>query len=93
MPGKAFAMRIGTTAVLLAAALLSSPAADARGHHGFGRGGLVMHGGFGMHGGGMRGGGAFASDARHANDDHVKAAFEEEDRLLNSRIKSICRGC
>jgi hypothetical protein len=41
----------------------------------------------------MRGGGAFASDARHANDDHVKAASEEEDRLLNSRIKSICRGC
>jgi len=41
----------------------------------------------------MRGGGAFASDARHANDDRVKAAFEEEDRLLNSRIKSICRGC
>jgi hypothetical protein len=33
MPRKAFAMRIGTTAVLLAGALLSSPAADARGHH------------------------------------------------------------
>jgi hypothetical protein len=46
-----------------------------------------------MHGGGMRGGGAFASDARHANDDQVKAASEEEDRPLNSRIKSICRGC
>jgi hypothetical protein len=36
-------------------------------------------------------GGAFASDARHADDDRVKAASEEEDRLLNSRIKSICR--
>jgi hypothetical protein len=85
MPGKAFAMRIATTAVLLAAALLSSPAADARGHHGLGRGGLVIRGGFGMHGGSIRGGGAFASDARHANDDHVTAASEEEDRLLNSR--------
>ena len=51
-----------------------------------------MHGGFGMHGG-PRGGGAFASDQRPANDDHVRAASDEEDRLLNTKIKSICRGC
>jgi hypothetical protein len=52
-----------------------------------------MHGGFGMHGGALRSGGAIAGDQRHANDEHVKAASDEEDRLLNTKIKSICRGC
>jgi hypothetical protein len=37
--------------------------------------------------------GAFAGDPRHADDDHVKAASQEEDRLLDTRIKGICRGC
>ena len=27
------------------------------------------------------------------NDADVKAAAEEEDKLLNTKIKSICRGC
>jgi hypothetical protein len=63
------------------------PPADARsGHHG------GIGGRHGMGGGGMRGG-AFASDQRHANDDYVKAAEQEEDKLLDSKIKSICRGC
>ena len=84
--------RMGTTAVLLAAALLGSPpAAVTRGHHGFGRGVFGMHG-FGMHGGALRGGGALGSDQRHADDDYVKAASNEENRLLNTKIKSICRG-
>ena len=43
--------------------------------------------------GGSRGSGAFAGDQRHANDDYVKAAADEEDKLLDSKIKSICRGC
>ena len=40
---------------------------------------------------GMRGG-EFADDRRHSDDEHMKAA-SEEDKLPNSRIKSICRGC
>lgn len=49
-----------------------------------------MHG---MHGGGATGAGAFAADKRHADDPYIKAASDEEDRLLNSKLKSICRGC
>jgi len=44
-----------------------------------------------MHG--ADGGGSFAGDRRHGNDAYVKAAAEEEDKLLNTKIKSICRGC
>jgi hypothetical protein len=57
--------------------------ADARGVHGFGRG-------FGDHG--MRGA-QFAADRRHSNDAYMKAASDETDKLLNSKLKSICRGC
>src|SRR3984957_15693394 len=57
--------------------------ADPRGGHGFGRG----MGGHGMHGA------PFAGDRRHANDTYIKAASEERDKLLNTQIKSICRGC
>jgi hypothetical protein len=85
-------MRLRMT-VLSALALLgliaALPQADARsGHHG----GIGGHHGTGG-GGGPRGSGAFAGDQRHANDDYVKAAAEEEDKLLDSKIKSICRGC
>jgi hypothetical protein len=45
----------------------------------------------GMHGE-MRGG-PFAADHERANDEHAKAASAERDRLLNTQIKSICRGC
>jgi hypothetical protein len=38
-------------------------------------------------------GGSFAGDRRHGNDAYNKAASDEEDKLLNSKIKSICRGC
>jgi len=74
--------RSAVVAAGLATALLASSAvpADARGGHGFGRG--------------MGGHGApFAGDRRHANDTYIKAASEERDKLLNTRIKSICRGC
>jgi hypothetical protein len=30
---------------------------------------------------------------RHDNDSHMKAASEERDKLLNTKLKSICRGC
>ena len=56
--------------------------AEARGGHG-------VHDGFGEHG--MRGG-KFAGDRRHSDDEHMKVVLEE-DKLPNSRIKSICRGC
>ena len=58
------------------------------------------HGGFGSHQrrrGGFGGNGtrndAFAGDQRHGNDDYVKAASREEDKLLDTRIESICSGC
>lgn len=44
-----------------------------------------------MHG--ADGGGSFAGNDRRGNDAYVKAASEEEDKLLNTKIKSICRGC
>jgi hypothetical protein len=34
----------------------------------------------------------FAGDRRHGNDAH-KPAWDESDKLLNSKLKSICRGC
>jgi hypothetical protein len=66
---------------------ISTLSADARGHgfggHGFGRG----FGGHATHGA------EFAGDRRHGNDAYVNAASEERDRLLDTKIKSICRGC
>jgi hypothetical protein len=38
-------------------------------------------------------GAPFAGDRRHANDSYIKAASQERDKLLNTQIKSICRGC
>jgi len=35
----------------------------------------------------------FADDHRHANDAYTKAASDERDKLLDTRIKSICRSC
>ena len=64
-------------------------AAGARGGHG-GHGGFHMRG---MRTGGADGAGGLAADKRHADDPYTKAASEEEDRLLNSKLKSICRGC
>jgi hypothetical protein len=82
-PAAAFALALGLSFVFLA------PPAEARGGGGgFGRG---FHGGHGIHQG-MHGGG-LAGDRRHADDDYVKAESTERDRLLNTQIKSICRGC
>jgi hypothetical protein len=72
--------------IMILSIAMAAPA-DARSGHGFhhGFGGHEMHGGDGD--------GSFAGDRRHGNDAHVKAASEEEDKLLNTKIKSICRGC
>ncbi len=84
-------MRLRKTALcplVLLALIAALPAAGARDGH---------HGRYGSHHdmgrGGATRGGPFAGDQRHANDDYVKAAAEEEDKLLDSKIKSICRGC
>ena len=70
--------------ILILSMTMAAPA-NARGGHGF-------HHGSGGHE--MRdGGGSFASNHRRGNDAYVKAAAEEEDKLLNTKIKSICRGC
>jgi hypothetical protein len=73
-------------ALILTLALLdaSTLSADARGGHGSNH---AFAGGGGPHGVQL------ASGHRHGNDAHIKAATEERDRLLNTQIKSICRGC
>jgi Spy/CpxP family protein refolding chaperone len=79
-------VRTVIVAALLLAALMAGLAlpADARGGgHGFGRG-------FAAHG---RHGPQFAGGRRHGNDDYVKAASDDRDKLLTDKIKSICRGC
>ena len=73
-----------TVAIMGFATLL--PHADARGHHG-----NVAHY-RGMSDGPGRAE-APAADQRHASDDYVKQAAEDEDKLLDTKIKSICRGC
>ncbi|PDT74886.1 hypothetical protein [Bradyrhizobium sp. C9] len=81
-------MRTITTAGLLLTLLaVAMPQADARGGRGH------SGGSHGMHNGGASRGGGFAADKRHADDPYTKAASDEEDRLLNSKLKSICRGC
>ncbi len=37
--------------------------------------------------------GPLATDRQHADGASTKAAAEEEDRLLDNKLKSICRGC
>jgi hypothetical protein len=72
---------------ILILSMLMAASAEARGGHGFhhGLGGHEMHG--------SDSGGSFASNPRHGNDAYVRAASEEEDKLLNTKIKSICRAC
>jgi hypothetical protein len=38
-------------------------------------------------------GAEFAGGHRHGNNSYIKAASEDRDRLLNTGLKSICRGC
>lgn len=75
--------------VLATIVMMLVPAAiQARGgHHGFGGG--FGRGGHGMH---ATGADAFAGGQRHTDDPYVKAALEEEERVLK-KLNSICRGC
>jgi hypothetical protein len=70
--------------ILILSIAVAAPA-EARGGHGFHHG----HSGHDRHGG--DGGGSFAGNRR--DDAYAKAASEEEDKLLNTKIKSICSGC
>jgi len=74
---------LGLTTMLV---ISGPPSASARGAHAAGHGAGGEHG---MH----DGNGSFAGGRRHGNDAYIKAASEERDRLLNTQIKSICRGC
>jgi hypothetical protein len=59
--------------------------ADARGGgRGFSGHGRSDHGGHGP---------LFAAGRRYGNDAYVKSASDDRDKLLTTRIKSICRGC
>jgi hypothetical protein len=70
---------------LLAACTLS---AQARGGHGFSGHGFEGHG-FEDRELGRQ----FAGGRRHGNDSYIKAASEEREKLLDTKLKSICRGC
>jgi hypothetical protein len=63
----------------LAGLALSALPASARGGHGFSE-----HGAHGSE---------FAGGRHRGNDNYVKAASEEREKLLNTKLKSICRGC
>ena len=79
---------VAVALVALAGGLAIPHSADARGGHGGGRGLHARHGG----GGGMSGSG-LASDRKHADDKYVKESSEELDKVLDTKIKNICRGC
>jgi hypothetical protein len=46
----------------------------------------------GGHGHGPQGA-EFAGGRRHGNDSYIKAASDEREKLLTTKLKSICRGC
>ena len=63
----------------LGAVVLTALPAEARGGHGFGERGAY--------------GSEFTGGRRRGNDNYVKAASEAREKLLNTKLKSICRGC
>jgi hypothetical protein len=58
---------------------------------GFPQGGGT-YGGGGWQGAGANGVGAFSRDQKHTEYPYVRAASEEEERVLK-KLNSICRGC
>jgi hypothetical protein len=66
-------------AAIMALLAACTLSAQARGGHGFE--------GRGAHGE------PFAGGRRHGNDSYIKAASEEREKLLDTKLKSICRGC
>jgi hypothetical protein len=72
-----------TTLVGLTILIGFAASAEARGGSGHGHG----TGEWSEHGAGSGAG------RRHGNDSYMKAASQERDKLLNTKLKSICRGC
>jgi hypothetical protein len=72
--------------ILILSTAVTAPA-EARGAHG------VHHEHRSHERHASEGSGPFAGDRHHGNDAYAKATSEEEDKLLNTRIKSICCGC
>ncbi|CCE10314.1 conserved exported hypothetical protein [Bradyrhizobium sp. STM 3843] len=84
---KSIAAAAGVAALLIGAAVLP---ASARSRHGIGHG-FSSHGSVsGVHAAGRT---RFATEGRDADGRYVKAASDQLDRLLDTRMKSICRGC
>ena len=74
------AMRFRILVTLVGITLLSAWtfSAETRGVHGLAR---ISHGS------------QFAGDRHHGNDSYIKAASDERDKLLTTKLKSVCRGC
>jgi hypothetical protein len=81
MESRAIAAASKTTVLIAVALTVWFSSAQARG------------GGHGFHGGSFGHGAHFAGDRHHGDDAYIKAASDERDKLLNSKLKSICRGC
>jgi hypothetical protein len=76
-------MRFLIIAVLTIAAVAATFPVSAEAHgggHGF-RGGFSGHGAH------------FIGGHHHGNDAYIKAASDERDKLLTTKLKSICHGC
>jgi len=82
---------ISAAAAIAVSCLLWLHPAAARGGHSMGRH-FGSHG-FSGHGMASAGRASLSAGGRHANDAYARAASEERERLLDTQIKSICRGC
>jgi hypothetical protein len=74
--------------ITLPSSVLARGGSHTAGMHGFGHG----PGGHGF-AGHVESSGQFVRNRRSANDGYAKAASGEMDKLLDQKIKSICRGC
>jgi hypothetical protein len=78
--------RLATVATIVTVSFSAAFMASAQargGGHGYGRSFI----GHGMHGA------RFVGGRHHGNDTYIKAASDERDKLLTTKLKSICRGC
>jgi hypothetical protein len=82
----ACAAQAASASLMLALLALLPPSADARGFHG----GRAFHGEQTLP---NAQGASSTGGRRRGNDAYMKAASEERDKLLNTKLKSICRGC
>jgi hypothetical protein len=80
-----------SAAAIAGSCLLWFHPAAARGGHGMAH--HFGNHGFSSHGMTSAGSASLSAGGRHADDAYVRAASEERERLLDTQIKSICRGC